>query len=44
MDNIEEIKKLELKLNSVEIDNNDEQPLEANKTIKKKSEYFPRNN
>ena len=36
MDNLEEIKKLELKLNTVEIDNNDEQPLEANKTIKKK--------
>ena len=36
MDNLEEIKKLELKINTVEIDNNDEQPLEANKTIKKK--------
>ena len=36
MDNLEEIKKIELKLNTVEIDNNDEQPLEANKTIKKK--------
>ena len=36
MDNLEEIQKLELKLNSVELDNNDSKPLEANKTIKKK--------
>ncbi len=36
MENLDEIKKIELKLNSVELDNNDEQPLEANKTIKKK--------
>ena len=36
MDNLEEIQKLELKLNSVELDDNDSQPLEANKPIKKK--------
>ena len=43
MDSLEEIKKIELKLNSVETDNNDSQPLEANKSIKK-SEFYLRNN